>query len=497
MKHASVRRALIAAAVLSSTMPTSAASARDTPVTEAELRADIAVLASDGYGGRAPGTAGETLTAHYIATALHAAGFIGGADAAGGWYQPVPLIELTLGAVDARFVDRSGKAVAVSDIVLRAPSGDGRIDDSALMFVGYGVDADGRVLADVRGKIVVLDALDRPGDTRWRLQARREALIAAGARATILLAAPQVNFSDIQRGYANRRVQVASRISRAEIEGTISASGFEAIVGGTAARTALIEAAAAADYAGVTLPLRATLHVTTGRRAYPSYNVIGLLPGRNAARGTVLMLGHWDHLGNCERAGSDDRICNGAVDNASGIAVLLAAARRLGHGVPLDRDVMVLATTAEEKGLLGAYHFVAAPPVPLSQITVALNVDTVAIAPRGAPMAMVGRGTTPLEAEVDAVGRQLGRAIDSDLEANAFIQRQDGWALTQAGVPSIMAGGSFADMALLESFLGGNYHGPDDELTDATPLGGAADDADLHVALARHFATVRTHPGAR
>ena len=68
-------------------------------------------------------------------------------------------------------------------------------------------------------------------------------------------------------------------------------------------------------------------------------------------------------------------------------------------------------------------------------------------------------------------------------------------ALTAVGVPSIMAGGSFADMALLQAFLGGNYHGPDDELTDATPLGGAADDADLHVALVDYFANVTTWPG--
>ena len=76
---------------------------------------------------------------------------------------------------------------------------------------------------------------------------------------------------------------------------------------------------------------------------------------------------------------------------------------------------------------------------------------------------------------------------------NAFIQRQDGWALAQKGVPALMVGGSFADLELMQKFLGSDYHGPDDELTDKTELGGAADDADLHIALGRYFADARKY----
>ena len=126
--------------------------------------------------------------------------------------------------------------------------------------------------------------------------------------------------------------------------------------------------------------------------------------------------------------------------------------------------------------------------MPLKDIAVALNVDTVAIAPAGAPVALVGRGENGLDSIVDDIAKSLGRAVDSDTEANAFIRRQDGWALGAKGVKSIMAGGSFSDMKLLQAFLTTVYHQPDDELTDATPLGGATDDANLHVALARYFA---------
>jgi Zn-dependent M28 family amino/carboxypeptidase len=180
------------------------------------------------------------------------------------------------------------------------------------------------------------------------------------------------------------------------------------------------------------------------------------------------------------------------VDNASGIAVLNEIAESLAKKKH-DRDIYFVATTAEESGLLGAYAFAEKPALPLDQIVISLNVDTIAIAPRGSKVAIIGRGTTSLDATVEAVAKKTGRAIESSTDANAFIQRQDGWALAQKGVPALMVGGSFADLELMQKFLGSDYHGPDDELTDKTELGGAADDADLHIALGRYFADARKY----
>ncbi len=478
--------------------PLSAQVAGSTPVSEAELRETIAYLASDELAGRYPGTPGETATAHYIARRLAAAGFVGAAEG-GSFYQPVPLVELHNSEGMAGFRDASGAAVPVGEIAWRAPGGSATIRNAPVVYVGHGVDAEGRVRADVRGKIALLLIADRPGEDALSNAERRAALVEAGAVATILLPPPISAFATLQRGFATPRIQLAEAVSRAQAEAVVSAGAGEALLRAGGLDPAMARAAAAQDdYAGQALTLTADVDATSYRRAYNSYNVVGRLPGRRSGTGAVLLMGHWDHLGLCRPEGAEDRICNGAVDNASGIAVILAAAERLGAGARPDRDIVVVATTAEEQGLLGARHFANSmtPVVPLGDIVVNLNIDTVAIAPRGAPMAMVGRGTTPLEAGVDAVARGIGRAIDDDLEGNAFIQRQDGWELTKVGVPSIMAGGSFADMTLLQAFLGGSYHGPDDELTDAVPLGGAADDADLHVALARHFANLSTWPGA-
>ena len=93
--------------------------------------------------------------------------------------------------------------------------------------------------------------------------------------------------------------------------------------------------------------------------------------------------------------------------------------------------------------------------------------------------------------------KKTGRAIESSTDANSFIQRQDGWALTQKGVPALMVGGSFADLDLMQKFLGSEYHGPNDELTDKTELGGAADDTDLHIALGQYFADTRKYKSVK
>lgn len=491
-------RALLAAAAALTFTPAiaTAQTVAPAPVTEAELRTHIAYLASDELAGRYPGTPGETATAHYIARQLASFGFVGGAED-GSFYQPVPLVELHNNSGSATFRTAAAMPIPVEEIVWRAPGGSTTIRDARMIFVGHGVDAEGRVRADVRGKVALILLADRAGEGALGFAERRDALLAAGVAATIAVPDAAIPFAALGRGFSTSRIQLASRISRVPAEAAISATSADALLQAAGIDPAAARAAAAAiDYAGQPLAATVSIDASSFRRSYNSYNVVARLPGTRSGSGSVLMMGHWDHIGLCRPEGAEDRICNGAVDNASGIAVILESARRIGSGSRPDRDVVVVATTAEEQGLLGAYHFADHPTMPLTDIVVNLNIDTVAVAPRGAPMAMVGRGTTPLESGVDAVARRLGRAIDSDLEGNAFIRRQDGWALTAKNVPSIMAGGSFTDMALLQAFLGGNYHGPDDELTAATPLGGAADDADLHVALVDHFATVATWPGS-
>lgn len=484
-----------AAVAAISAAPVAARTPGTAPVTEGDIREHVAWLADASREGRFPGTPGETATSHYIARHLAAAGFVGGA-ADGGWYQPVPLVEYYNSHGSMAVRDGQGRAVSLSQMAVRSPAGRGSARNAPLLFVGHGVDSAGNVVADVRGKIAVMLSASRPGENPMSGADRRAALARAGASAIVILPPANVPFEAFSRQFLGRSMQLAARAGTAPAEVLVAADDGAALLraGGVDPERAS-EMAADEGFVAAPLALVADVEAETHVRRYASYNVVGRLPGRVADSGAVMLMGHWDHMGLCRPEGAEDRICNGAVDNASGIAVILEAAERIGAGERPDRDIIVIATTAEEQGLLGAYHWADNPTVPLDRIVVNLNIDTVAIAPRGAPVAMVGRGTVPgLEAGVDAVARSLGRAIDSDEEGNAFIRRQDGWALTAKGVASIMAGGSFSDMALLNAFLEGPYHEPEDELTDATPLGGAADDADLHVALARHFGSRAIYP---
>lgn len=493
------RRRAFSVLALAAALSPFPASAQDkpAPISESEVRAHIAMLASDAFEGRAPGTAGETKTLDYLARTWASYGLVSGTnDAAHPWFQPVPLVERKPYAQSFRAM--RGKSVLKIDsdaLILSSRNATDSVSGAPL-FVGHGVGPDGKLNADVRGRIVIMLSADPKFDGATKLPGRRdrEKMLAAAGAAAVLLTAPDGSqWRSARAGVAGGSMRLANDDVVAPITGLLRADAADALM--KPAKLSLASATALAGQPGfvpVSLPVTLDLAASTQVRSFASHNVIGKIPGTRPGSGAVLLLGHWDHLGICRSEEAEDRICNGAVDNASGMAVLLTVAERLARaaetGARLDRDIYFMGTTAEERGLLGAYHFAEKPSVPLDEIVVALNVDTVAIAPRGAPVALVGRGESGLDAIVDQVALAGGRAVDSDTEANAFIRRQDGWALAAKGVTSIMAGGSFSDMPVLQAFLTSVYHQPDDELTDATPLGGATDDANLHVDLVRHFA---------
>ncbi len=484
--------------ILASLALLGASSAMAKGVTEADLRTHIEILASDEYEGRKPGTEGEAKTVKYIAQQWAKVG-LRPAAADGSWFEPVPLVQRGPGKAEYNFTAKTRKLRIGSDeIVLIGKDAEYARKDLPLIFTGAGVKSDGSVVADVVGKaaVVMFDAENVP-DNMKSPRARREALITAGAEAVIFVGDSQGNWPTLRRLLLSRPIGLESREKRAPLEGAISSEFAVALVTAAGRDWDKLRAhAKVKDYAGEALGIEADFTVATDVYRFNSSNVIGKIHGRKKGSGAVLYMGHWDHLGICAPEDAPDRICNGAVDNASGIAVLAEVAGRLAKK-RYDRDIYFMATTGEESGLLGAYAYADKPVFPLDQIVISLNVDTIAIAKRGSKVAIIGRGTTKLDGAVETVAKKTGRVIESSTDANAFIQRQDGWALAQKGVPALMVGGSFADLDLMQKFLGSEYHGPNDELTEKTELGGAAEDADLHVALGQHFANTRKYKSAK
>ncbi len=481
-------------------MPFSFDQAGAQTVSETDILQHIEILASDEYEGRMPGTEGEIKTLVYIANAWSNQGLVSGTnDPAHPWYVPVKLTERTPYAQAAYFT-KSGRKLRLPDqIVLRSRKSIAQAIDRPLIFVGYGIDAQGNVNADVTDKIAImlLSSADFDEEDAKSFTERRLQLSAAGAAAVLVVFDVDTSWTRISAGLKKGSIGLSDRDTTINLEGSVSAEFATRLfdAAGLSWKKAS-ENAQLSNYTGVDLPIEATLMASTQVRDFTSYNVIAKLPGKDPEAGAILMLGHWDHIGICRGEGAPDRICNGAVDNASGIAVLIETARHLAAGPQLDRDVYFMGTTAEEQGLLGAYAYTDNPNIPLKDIVVALNVDTIAIAPRDKPVAIIGRGETSLDSVMDKIALDLGREIETGTGANAFIRRQDGWALTAKGVPSLMIGGSFSDMKLLETFLGSVYHGPGDEVRDELELGGAAQDTDLHIALARYFGNKSTYSQA-
>jgi Zn-dependent M28 family amino/carboxypeptidase len=260
---------------------------------------------------------------------------------------------------------------------------------------------------------------------------------------------------------------------------------------------ALKSAADAPDFRPRSLGVSGTLEAATRETRIATHNLIGRLPGRVPGRGAVLLVAHWDHFGVCAEPPAEDLICNGAIDNASGVAVMTEVARALAKGKALDRDIYFLATTGEELGLLGAEAFAQDPPLPLDSIVAAFNIDSPAIAPAGQALAIIGHGLTPLDDDIARVAKALKLPLEPSAAADAFLRRQDGWALLQHDIPAVMVSGSYADAARLAQFMDSTYHRPDDELRADTDLSGAVEAVRVQTALARWFASLRTFPSKR
>ena len=480
-----MQRSRIAALAVSFLFCASAAFAD--PVSVGDLRRHVDILASDDYQGRKPGTEGEGKTLLYIASQLQRLG-LEPAAGSGSWYQPVGLVSRKPFAHRALWTSGTAPvALGQQDLILIGREPQVSLPDAPVLFVRHGLAADlaGLDLKDSVALIVYAQPKNVAGAPNYAERARM--LADAGAAAVIAIYGDDIPWSAIAGylgdGQTRLQTETGPRLSGAMPQ---------------AAAQRLFDAAGATidNAAAGPIGVRASLDVSTEVRPFDSHNIVGRLRGSGKSDESVLFLAHWDHLGICRAEGAADRICNGAVDNASGIAAMIEIARGLAKGKRPKRDILFMGTTAEEMGLLGAQYFGKNPVVPARSIVAALNMDTVAISPKGTPVAIIGRGDKPIDDLIARTAAELGRTMDNDGEADSFVTRQDGYMLSREGIPTVMVGGSFSNMNVLQAFLAGPYHKPDDDLKRDIVLDGAAEDSDLMIALARKLADPKRYQRA-
>ena len=486
---ASVRLvALICAAALC--LPAAAEARRRDRGLEARLMEHIEVLASDAFEGREPGTEGEVKTLRYLGKQWFDIGLVSGTNDPGNeWFAPVTLVERRPETSTARF-SRKGRLIAVpQDEALMLTSGKrSLVRDAPLLFVGT-VDNEVPNRNELAGRVaVLLDGKREDGE-------RQNALLAGGASAVLTVLDGDRTLESVAARRQRSGYALAEDATGGDLEGFMTAKALEHLLDGSKLTLkGLEEDAGRPGFTPELLGITASLEATTRETTIRTYNLIGRLPGKKPDAGAVLLVAHWDHFGICGEPPAEDIICNGAIDNASGVAALTEVARRLAKGPKLDRDVYFLATTAEELGLLGAHAFAENPPLPLSQIVAAFNIDSIAIAPRGTPLGIVGKGMTGLDQQIAEVARREKRRIVDGDAANAYVRRQDGWALLQHDIPAVLVSSAYGEIKRIEGFFDGDYHRPSDNLKNGVELGGAAEDVAFYVALARWFADTRRVP---
>ncbi|MNH49645.1 Aminopeptidase YwaD precursor [compost metagenome] len=197
-----------------------------------------------------------------------------------------------------------------------------------------------------------------------------------------------------------------------------------------------------------------------GNKTFSGTNIIGVIPGTRVSDKYIVVTAHYDHVGV-----NDGQVFNGADDNASGVATMLELARRLKANPP-EHSVLIVALDGEERGLLGAKHFVEAPPVPLSSISMNLNFDMTARADTDGKLWVTGTYQHPyfrpvlerLSARAN-VALAFGKDTPEDKGADNWVEASDHAAFHRAGLPFLYFGVNYHP----------DYHRPTDDFEKINP----------------------------
>ncbi|MBW0281844.1 M28 family metallopeptidase [Shewanella xiamenensis] len=525
--------ALLSACSPNSAQPDANSSAALKPVqmNEARFRDDIKNLSSDEFEGRAPTTQGEKLTLDYLSKAFAEMGLKGAYQ--GSFLQPVPMVSYT--ADEAQQVTLAGLPFKYrQDLVLssRHDNGGVNIENAPLVFVGYGVNApeyawnDYQDL-DMKGKIAVILVNDpgfaRPDSGKFNGKAmtyygrwsyKFEEASRQGALGALLIHDTEpasYPWSVVENSWTGPQQDLV--LSKAEQDSRVQVEGWLTLDTATKlfekAGLSLPTLMARAADSPINLPLEQTANIAFKNKAEyaNSYNVVATLAGSQQADEHILFTGHWDHIGK-DDSKEGDKIYNGAMDNASGIAGILEIARQLadnakqGHG--LARSVTFIATTGEEQGLLGSRYYAANPIYPIDKTVAVLNLDSTNIYGKTKDFTIVGKGKSELENYlIDAAKQQNRIALGEKNPASGGFFRSDHFSFAKLGVPAVFAGGgsepidaATADYKTqMQATMKGCYHNVCDEYHEDWDLSGAIQDLEIYYQVTRSLGNSQDWPG--
>lgn len=481
-------------------------------------RQDVKTLASDEFEGRAPLTEGEAKTIDYLVTQFKQIGLKPAFD--GSYIQQVPLAKVTadqsmvLTIGDNRFIN--GR-----DFVARTERMSDQITlDNDVVFVGYGINAptyhwNDYAGIDVKGKTVIVLVND-PGFTsgdksfftgqamtyygRWTY--KYEEAARQGAKAVFIVhetmaagygwgvvkaGGTTAKYTLVDKHQNQSKVGVMGWLTLRAAEQVFAASGLD--------YRKVKELAGQPGFKAIDLSQKARLSLRNTIEYKASQNVAAILPGKQTPGEWVALHAHWDGLGKGIENGQEV-VLNGAVDNATGVAGVLALARvfkqkSLQH--PFKRTLMFGAFTAEETGLIGAEHFAKHPPVPAKDIVAFLNIDGMNVNNATPYILQYGENVSQLEDYVERVAKTQGRYVKPDPRPqNGLFFRSDHFAAARQGIPAYL----FMSLGDTDpQFIANRYHKSGDDYFANWSLGGVVQDLDLIGQIMAELADSNDWPG--
>ena len=482
-------------------------------VSQPTIEKHMEILSSDDFLGRMPFTDGETKTVNYLKDEFSKLGL----QPANGdsYFQDVPMIEINGTPSKIMTISNATNKLELNffdDFVATSPREDPLVslENSELVFAGYGIvapeynwnDYEG---IDWKGKTAVVLINDpgfMSGDStlfkgnemtyygRWTYKYEEAARQGADGIIIIHKTEPaSYGWGVVQSGWTGPQLTLESDMPVTKVESWISNSSADKMFQLSPLKDKNYkELAQTKGFKPIPLGLNVSLQITNKIKRDVSKNVIALLPGTDRKDEYIIYSAHWDHLG-VGRPIDNDSIYNGAIDNATGIASLLAIAEAYKASKPSKRSIVFFATTGEEQGLLGSAYYAEHPLFPPKMTVADINMDAFNSPGPMKDLTIVGYGQSEMDEYAKSEAEKQGRYIIPDPEPEkGYFFRADHFSFAKIGIPALYAKGSHEGMTIsadsikkldeyYETYM---YHQPSDEYNPATTdLSGVQFDAQL------------------
>ena len=484
-------------------------------IAKGAIEGPVRFLADDQLEGRAPSHRGDVLARNYVASVMELLGLQPAAPG-GGWEQRFELVGINTHAPETWAFRARGDELAlrfweeyIAASGLQVP--EVSVGDAELVFVGYGIQApeygwDDFKGVDLRGKILVVMNNDPDWDPalfagkrrlyygRWSYKYENAAR-AGAAGAIIIHTTPSAAYGwkVVQNSWTGEqfelpeagevRVKVRAWTTEAAARKLVALGGFDL--------DALMAKAHSREFKPIPLGIRTSLTLTNEISHGETANVLGMLPGSDPVLKdqAVVFMAHHDHLGIGKPDAKGDVIYNGALDNATGVAQVLAIAKAF-MALPERprRTILFAIVSCEESGLLGSAYYAAHPTFPIEKIAADVNFDAGNIFGKTRDVALVGKGKSTLDQVAEAAAALQGRVVtDEPFPDRGGYYRSDHFSFARAGVPGLYFKGGLDFVGrepgwgkqVTEEWGNAHYHQPSDEYGPSWNFDGMIEDAQM------------------